>query len=100
MLQRGEASALLKLDVPLVNEVWLKTSIPMKNEEFHAAQELEEVKHDAKIDLVDNFFTFKLNLLAGFLGACFLHLFFKFLIVIAKRNFERKPIKLGWLIQK
>lgn len=68
----------------LVNEDWLKISIPMRAEKFLAVHEMEEIKKDAKTDLVNNFINFKLDLFAGFLSICFLCLFLKFLIVFGK----------------
>ena len=88
------------LTVPLVNEDWLKVSIPLRNEEFHTLQFLKETKSNAKTDLVDNLINFKLNLFAGFLTVCFLCLAFKFLVVFYKKNFKEKQLKFAQLVQK
>lgn len=84
----------------MINEDWLKITIPIRNEEFRAVQELEEVKNFKKIDLFRNFFHFKLGLFSCFLGICFLYFFFRFLVVLHKKNFGWRQMKLGRIIQK
>lgn len=82
----------VKNKAPLVNEGWLKiSSVPMLNEEFHAVHEIDGVKNHKKLDLVNNFINFKLNLFAGFLCVCLLCLVLKFLIVSSKIK-KRDPV--------
>ena len=82
-----------------MNEDWLKISIPMKNEEFHAFHDLDEVKNDQKSDLADSFFSFKLNLLGGFLSACLVCLLVKFLIIVCQKSSRGRPMRLGRIIR-
>ena len=82
-----------------MNEDWLKISIPMKNQEFHAFHEIEELRNDEKVDLIDNFFSFKLDLLAGFLSACLVCLLVKFLIIVCQKGRRGRPMKLGRIIR-
>ena len=79
----------------------------MQNDELLAAHTLEETKNDKKIDLMDNFLNFKLNLFAGFLCVCLLCLLFKVLIVCCKRgiklcqkNFRARRTSPGQLSRK
>ena len=85
---------------PLIDEDWLKTTKPMGNGEFYALQFLEDNKNNEKIDLVDNFFTFKLVLLATFLISCALVWFLKFFIVFYKRIFRKRQMNFVQFVRK
>ena len=84
-----------------MNENWLKLSVPIRHEDFHSFHELDEVKAHQKVDVIENFFSLKLNLLACFLAVCLMYLLFKFLVVFFRgRNLKRQNMKIVRLIRK